>query len=107
MTMKPIPDKAEVALDFPDKAYMGTFERDSAFEARAAADGITLKLERRSNPKRVVEIHLHHDLFAAILEDLAQSFAEKPPIDDLHRELLVDGARNLNAALKGKKAPSG
>ena len=103
MTMKPIPDKAEVALDFPDKAYMGTFERDSAFEARADESGITLKLERRSSPKRVVEVHLHHDLFAAILEDLAQSLSEKPPVDQFHRELLVDASRKLNAALVGRK----
>ena len=25
--MKPIPDKAEVALEYPDKFYLGTFER--------------------------------------------------------------------------------
>ena len=24
---KPIPDKAEVALEYPDKLYIGTFER--------------------------------------------------------------------------------
>jgi hypothetical protein len=26
---KPIPDKAEVALEYPDKLYIGTFERSS------------------------------------------------------------------------------
>src|SRR6266496_1658353 len=29
---KPIPDKAEVALEYPDKLYIGTFERSSRFE---------------------------------------------------------------------------
>lgn len=28
-TMKPIPDKAEVALEYPDKLYIGSFERSS------------------------------------------------------------------------------
>ena len=28
---KPIPDKAEVALEYPDKLYIGTFERNVAF----------------------------------------------------------------------------
>ena len=26
---KPIPDKAEIALEYPDKLYVGTFERSS------------------------------------------------------------------------------
>ena len=30
---KPIPDKAEIALEYPDKLYVGTFERSSRFEA--------------------------------------------------------------------------
>ena len=28
---KPITDKAEVALEYPDKLYVGTFERSSRF----------------------------------------------------------------------------
>ena len=32
---KPIPDKAEVALEYPDKLYIGTFERSSRFDAHA------------------------------------------------------------------------
>ena len=31
--MKSIPDKAEVALEYPDKFYVGTFEHASRFEA--------------------------------------------------------------------------
>ena len=26
---KPIPDKAEITLEYPDKLYVGTFERSS------------------------------------------------------------------------------
>ena len=34
---KPIPDKAEVALEYPDKLYIGTFERTSRFDAHLEA----------------------------------------------------------------------
>ena len=46
---KPVLDKAEVSIDFPDKVYMGSFARGSKVEARrgrrpvyqAAQDGRT------------------------------------------------------------------
>ena len=41
---KPIPDKAEVAIEYPDKVYIGTFERTSRFDARFEKDGIALSL---------------------------------------------------------------
>jgi hypothetical protein len=43
---KPITDKAEVALEYPDKLYVGTFERSSRFEANLDPTGIALILER-------------------------------------------------------------
>lgn len=103
MTLKVIADKAEVALDFPDKAYVGTFGRSAHFDAAADADGVSLKLERRDDQKRVVDVHLHHGLFADVLEALASSIAAQPPIDPPHRTALLDGARHLVAALKGKR----
>ena len=42
---KPITDKAEVALEYPDKLYVGTFERSSRFEAHLDPTGIALILE--------------------------------------------------------------
>ncbi|MGY4510070.1 hypothetical protein ACVIN2_003524 [Bradyrhizobium sp. USDA 3650] len=30
---KPVPDKAEIALEYPDKFYVGTFGHSSRFEA--------------------------------------------------------------------------
>jgi hypothetical protein len=55
--MHPITDKAEVAIDFPDKFYMGGFGRDCSFEARAEADGVLIRLVRSEGEKRAVEIH--------------------------------------------------
>ena len=34
---KPIPDKAEIALEYPDKLYIGTFERTARFATKAAS----------------------------------------------------------------------
>ena len=42
----PIPDKAEVALEYPDKLYIGTFERSSRFDAHFDKNGISLALYR-------------------------------------------------------------
>ena len=43
---KPIPDKAEVALEYPDKLYIGTFERTARFDAHLDDAGISLSLHR-------------------------------------------------------------
>jgi len=98
--MHPITDKAEVAIDFPDKAYMGGFGRDSSFDAHADADGMTIRLVRTSGEKREAEMHLHHFLFAGILADLANSLDGIEPIDETHRQPLLAAARKLAAALE-------
>jgi hypothetical protein len=98
--MHPITDKAEVAIDFPDKAYMGGFGRDSSFGAHADADGMTIRLVRTSGEKREAEMHLHHFLFAGILADLANSLDGIEPIDETHRQPLLAAARKLAAALE-------
>ena len=43
---KPIPDKAEVAVEYPDKFYIGTFERTARFDAHLDEAGISLSLHR-------------------------------------------------------------
>jgi hypothetical protein len=51
---KPIPDKAEVAIEYPDKLYIGTF---------------SLTLERKGDPatQKSAHLHMHYGLFGAIL----------------------------------------
>ena len=98
--MHQISDKAEVAIDFPDKFYMGGFGRDCSFEAKADGEEMLIHLVRSGEEKRAVEIHLHHFLFAGILDDLAGSLAAREPVDDLHREPLLAAARRLVAALE-------
>jgi hypothetical protein len=56
---KPIPDKAEVALEYPDKLYIGTFERSSRFEAHLDATGISPMLERVGDVDTRKSVHMH------------------------------------------------
>lgn len=99
MTMKPIPDRAEVSLDFPDKAYMGAFGQGAKFEAHARADQVMLKLVRDGEEKRVVELHLHLALVAEMLDDLGREF-ESIDLDEAHRERMAAAARRLADALE-------
>ena len=98
--MKPIPDRAEVSLDFPEKAYMGAFGHAARFEAHARADQVVLRLLNDGGEKRVVEIHIHLSLLAEILDDLAGEFANAG-VDEVHRAKLADAAGRLSAALGG------
>ena len=97
--MQPVQDKAEVSIDFPDKFYIGSFLRSSKFEARAEGDGLLIKLLRPGDQKRVVELHLHHHLLADILSAWADSLAKQPPMDEDHRETLVEALRQVEKAL--------
>src|SRR4249919_373896 len=101
MTMKPIADRAEVALEFPEKTYMGSFTHASKFEAKVEPDGVMLKLARgMGTESRAIEFHLHWLLFADVLRDLAQGLAGSPVLDDPHRVALAEAAEELAGALK-------
>ncbi len=103
--MRQISDKAEVAIDFPDKFYIGGFGRDAEFDARVEDDGILVRLVRTGDEKRQVEIHLHYFLFANILEEVARSIAAaQKPIDDLHRDPLLNAAKMLVSAIEHRSA---
>ena len=56
---KPIADKAEIALEYPDKLYVGTFERTSRFEAHLDPTGIALIFERPGAEDVRKSIHMH------------------------------------------------
>jgi hypothetical protein len=98
---KPIPDKAEVALEYPDKLYIGTFERTARFDAHLDEAGISLSLQRSggADERKSVRMHFHYALFGQILSDLAKTVSALPVSDVLHREELREGAKALFAAL--------
>jgi hypothetical protein len=98
---KPIPDKAEVAVEYPDKLYIGTFAHTARFDAHFDETGISLSLYRDggSDTRKSVRMHFHYELFSEILRDLARTVASVPPADVAHREALLDGAKALSSAL--------
>src|SRR5215470_16373636 len=104
---RPIPDKAEVALEYPDKLYIGTFERSSRFDAHLDEAGISLSLHRSGSAeqRRSIRMHLRYELFAEILRDLAKTAAAVPSDDAEHRKALRDGALALADALDAPAAP--
>ena len=103
MSLHPIADKAEVSVDFPDKAYMGSFGRHSQFDAYADADSVAIRLVRPGEDRREAVVHLHYGLLAGILTELARSLAARDTVDEQHRKELSEAANQLAAAL----APGG
>ena len=102
---KPIPDKAEVALEYPDKLYIGTFERTSRFDAHLDETGILLSLYRTgaADVRKSVRMHFHYGPFADILRDLAKTVSSMTPADAAHRDALRDGAKALSQALDPRR----
>jgi hypothetical protein len=98
---KPIPDKAEVALEYPDKLYIGTFEHSSRFDAHLDETGISLSLYRTGDAeqRKSIRMHFHYALFAEILRDLAKTVSVMPPADVAHRKALREAAEALYLAL--------
>ena len=98
---KPIPDKAEIALEYPDKLYVGTFERSSRFEAHLDPTGFALILERMGDEdvRRSIHLHINFGLFASILSDLASTVGSIPKDDILHRDQLARAVAELHGAL--------
>jgi hypothetical protein len=102
---RPLPDKAEVALEYPDKFYVGTFDRTSRFDAHLDATGLSLVLERpgEESVRKSIHMHLNYDLFAQILKDVAATAAAMDPDDMAHRAAVAQGAQALVRALDGKR----
>jgi hypothetical protein len=65
---KPITDRAEVSVDFPDKAYYGSFGQHSSYAVRADEHGLHIDLDRGTGEKRHVGFHIHYFLLADILD---------------------------------------
>ena len=64
-----------IALKYPDKLYVGTFERSSQFEAHSIQPDMVLMLERpgAEDVHKSIHMHIHFGLFADILRELAST----------------------------------
>lgn len=98
---RPIPDKAAVALEYPDKFYSGTFERSSRFEASMDGTGVLLVLEHPGSEdvRKSVHIHINYGLLADIFQQLS-SEVSKIPADEIHRDQLQRASSVFNRALQ-------
>jgi hypothetical protein len=98
---KPVTGKAEVALEYPDKLYIGTFERSSRFEAHLDPTGIALTLDRPGADEvhKSVHMHINFGLFADILRELAATVGRIPRDDVMHRDQLTNAVAALHTAL--------
>ena len=98
---KPVSDKAEIALEYPDKVYVGTFERSSRFEAHLDSSGFALILERLGDEdvRKSIHMHINFGLFASILSELASTVGRIPKDDILHRDQLARAVAELHKAL--------
>ncbi|MGQ0685308.1 hypothetical protein [Bradyrhizobium sp.] len=106
--MKHILDKAEVALEYPDKFYSGTFERSSRFEAAFDAVGMRLVLERPGDTdvRKSVHLHVNYGLLADIFAQLAAT-ASRIPAGEPHRDMLIEPLAALHRAVKVGKGSQG
>ena len=100
MMSKPILDKAEVAIDFPDKFYHGSFSRSSRYEVEVDEEGVHISLDRGDGEKRHVAFHIHHQLFAGILGSITEQLGRKHKLEDLDRKRLKEVVDKLARKLK-------
>ena len=107
MSLHPIADKAEVSVDFPDKAYVGSFGRHSQFDVYADKESAAIKLVRPGEDRREAIVHLHYGLLAEILAELARSLSSRDLLDEEHRTELSEAAKQLAASLEPRNAPAG
>ncbi len=100
---KPITDKAEVALEYPDKLYIGTFEHNSRFDAHVDATGVSLALEKTGDEatRKTVHLHLNYGLFANVLAELANAF-DHAAVETAYREQVADAAARLARVLQAR-----
>ena len=65
---KPVTHMAQIALEYPDKLYVGTFERSSRFEAHVDPTGVAPILERpgAEDVRKSVHMHIKFGLLADI-----------------------------------------
>lgn len=101
---EPIPDRAEVSMDFPEKAYYGSFTRHSTFDVSADREGAHIFLEHRGGEMRRFGFHVHHHLLADLIEALGKSIAACEDLDAEVRRELVSAGKSFAAVLKAKTA---
>ena len=92
---KPIIDKAEVSIDFPDKFYHGSFAQTSRYDVKVDEHGVHIALDRDGEEQRHVAFHLHHLLFSGILDSIAEAITDGDELSDMNLDRLNEAAAKL------------
>ena len=103
---KPIIDKAEVSIDFPDKFYHGSFGRSSSFDVKVDSDGYHISLDRPGEEHRHVSFHLQHHLFGNILDAIAEQISDESEISTDDIALLEEALSNLSNSVRERTSNS-
>ena len=109
---RPIIDKAEISVEFPNKSYFGSFGRHSVFDVAADDHGVHINFAHRQGEKRRVGCHIQYYLLADILASIGAGLGGLKTLDASHAEALQRGAKAIDKALiklaaKPKKQPRG
>lgn len=103
----PITDRAQVSIDFPDKFYVGSFDRESSLDVSADDQGVHIKLQRDGEQKRRAGFHLHYYLLADLNTSISEALSEYHELDDLQRAALKDAARKLTKSTGARRRKAG
>ncbi|HLH97255.1 MAG TPA: hypothetical protein VKW08_19260 [Xanthobacteraceae bacterium] len=96
---KPVPDKAEIVLEYPGRFFIETFDQSAQFVAHADEAGISLSLDSggEADERKSVRLQVHAALFAEILAELAGTASALPA--GSRRDALRNAAGALYEAL--------
>jgi hypothetical protein len=98
--------KAEIVLDYPDKALLGTFGQADQCHARFDAHAVLLTLQRNDDDTsacRFMGLNLEPQVLADILSELAASVSVTAPAE-ANRAVLREAAEALACALASPEA---
>lgn len=105
-------------MDFPDKFYHGSFDRDATVNVRADDGGVHIDLDRSGEDRRHVGFHIHYYLLSEIIESLAAALSDgaemtdgqrkavRAAIAELQKAMVVSDSAARNKPKAGKTGPS-
>jgi hypothetical protein len=102
---RPLTGKAEVVLEYPEKLFIGTFDRSDHFDARLDANEVLLTLQRQSGTEacRAARLHITPQVFANVLCRLAESPSATAPPPAVRQALRVAAEALARALAEGAR----
>ena len=92
---EPIPDKAQVSIDFPHKFYMGSFGRESRFDVTADQEGVHIHLDRPGEALSIRAFSVYYSMLAGILRAMGDAVYDVKGLDAHQRKALREALSYL------------